>query len=469
ADGTWRQPFDIVGVTSELPAIWAFEAGEQRLELAAGSEFMATNGLQEEAAAIESAEIIFAGYGIVAPEFDWNDYDGVDVTGKVVLLLNNDPDWDEAIFEGDRRLYYGRWTYKYEEAARQGAVGAIIVHTRPSAGYPWSVVESSWSGIQFELPKTDAPRLAIGGWATEDSSRRLVELGGHNLDALSKQAQSAEFQPVPLGITTSLALSSTIERTQTANIIGRLPGTERPDEIVLYGGHFDHLGVSEPDDTGDSINNGALDNASGIASILSIADAMSQLEKGPERSVVFAAWGAEESGLLGSAFYREQPTDAPGKIAANINIDGANIWGETEDVVFIGYGKSNLDAVVERHAATQNRTVVGDQFPDRGYFYRSDQLNLARIGVPAIYLDTGTRFIGREEGWGLERIKEWENDKYHQPSDELEDDWNFDGMVADTRMLFFVGLDIANADAMPMWVAGDEFEAVRLEALDAVR
>ena len=464
-DGTWEQPFDIVGVDSEVPETWTFQGADSEVALNRGSEFVAFSGVQSELATLENAELVFVGYGIEAPEYQWDDFKGVDVTGKVLVMLNNDPDWDDSIFEGDRRLYYGRWSYKYEQAAKHGAAGAIVHHTRKSAGYGWNVVESSWSGPQFELPAGDEARIQVAGWTTEESTEKLMKLAGQDLAALIERAKTREFEPVPLGITTSISLKTSLEKTQTANVIGRLPGGDLAEEAVLYGAHHDHLGIGAPDDSGDTIYNGALDNASGVAAVIAVAKAFKALPEAPRRTILFATWAAEEQGLLGSRHFANNPTVPAGRIAANMNIDGGNIWGKTSDVVFIGMGKSSLDAVVERQAANQGRTVRPDQFPDRGFYYRSDQFNLAKIGVPAVYLDTGADFIGQEEGWGKAQMEAWESDLYHQQGDELDESWIFDGMVDDTRLMFFLGLDVAETDAMPAWNPGDEFEAARKAAL----
>ncbi len=467
ADGKWRQPFDIVGLSATPPDSWTFKGADGELSLKLHDQFIAFSGVQEDVARIENAEVVFVGYGIEAPEVGWDDWQGVDVTGKVVLMLNNDPDWDPELFEGDRRLWYGRWDYKYMMAAKKGAAGAIIHHTRKSAGYPFTVVQSSWSGPQFELPAAGEPRIQVGAWTTESATRQLVGLAGMDWDELEAKARSREFSPIPLGLTTSIELTNEVEKTQTANVIGRLPGgdPELADEVVIYGAHFDHLGVGEPNADGDAIYNGAVDNAAGVAQALEILETFKSLPTAPRRSIVVAMWAAEEQGLLGSKYFAANPTVHPGKIAANVNIDGGNIFGQTEDVVFIGYGKSDLDGVVEKWAEKQSRTVVGDQFPDRGFFYRSDQFSLAKIGVPAVYLDTGTQFKGREPGWGKEQMEAWEGSKYHQQGDELDDTWIFDGMVEDARLGFLIGAQVAQADNKPAWNPGDEFEAVRLEML----
>jgi len=470
ADGGWRQPFEIIGITSHAPDSWTFLGPRSGLNLADYEDAIAYSGTQNETASIDSAELVFVGYGIQAPEFDWDDYKGVDVTGKVLVMMNNDPDWDEAIFAGERRLWYGRWDYKYEIAARLGAAGAIIIHTTPSAGYPFQVVQTSWTGEQFELPAGDEPRVEVRGWVTEEAARKIVALGRSDLDELFEAARNRDFQPVPLDIITSITVENDIRRTETANVLGLLPGRdpELANEMVVFSAHHDHLGIGKPNEAGDAIYNGALDNASGCAQMLAIARAFTELPVAPRRSMLFAFVAGEEQGLLGSEYFARNPTVAPGRIAANINLDGANIWGRTSDVSYIGFGKSTLDAVVEALAGEQGRVVRADQSPDKGYFYRSDQFNFAKIGVPAVYLDSGTEFVGQEEGWGREQMESYLAVNYHQPSDEMTDDWSFEGMIDDTVLNFLIGVQVAEQDEMPVWTAGDEFEAARLEALAAV-
>jgi Zn-dependent M28 family amino/carboxypeptidase len=471
--GSYEQPIELVGVTAEPPATWRFEReGGAAVELARSTDFVTGSGVQAAKAEIRDAELVFAGYAIQAPEYGWDDFKGVDVRGKVLVVLNSDPDWDPALFEGTTRLYYGRWMYKYESAARQGAAGVIIVHTTPSAGYPWQVVQSSWSGPQYELPAGDEPRIEVEGWVTEEAARRLLG-SAHDLDALIEQAKSRDFRPVPLGITTSLTLTNTVTRTPTANVYGVLRGSdpELADEYVIYSAHFDHLGIVDANaaDPTDTIANGAMDNASGVGMLLAIGEAFRALPEPPRRSVMLLFAAAEEQGLIGSQYFAQHPPIAPGRMAANVNFDSGNIWGETRDITFVGLGKSSLDAVARTVADLQGRTLKGDQLPDRGFYYRSDQFSFAKIGVPAFYFDGGTDFVGRPEGWGAEQIQLYEANHYHQPSDELTPDWNFDGMVLDARFGFYAGLIVANDDALPQWNAGNEFEAARRAALEAVR
>ena len=469
-DGSWFQPFGVVGVDATMPPTWTFTKDGEQVALERAEEYIAASGVQSPRAAIENAELVFVGYGIEAPEYDWDDFGDADLAGKVLVMLNNDPDWDPELFAGKTRLYYGRWTYKYESAARQGAAGAIIIHTTPSAGYPWQVVQTSWSGEQFELPAGDEPRLQIAAWTTEEAAKELFTLAGKSYEELTAAARSRDFTPVPLGVTTSLALDVAISQVETANVAGLLRGSdpERADEVVIFTAHHDHLGVSEDEDAADRIYNGALDNASGVAQVLAMARAFAELPEPPARSLLFLFVGAEEQGLLGSKFYAAHPTFHPGRIAGNVNFDGGNIWGRTEDLTLIGMGKSDLDQVARGLVEWQGRRLEADQFADRGYYYRSDQFSFAKIGVPALYFDAGTDFVGRPEGWGEERVEEWTAQHYHQPSDELEPDWDFSGMVEDALLGFYAGWVIAEQEAMPGWVPGDEFEAARRAALAEV-
>ena len=469
--GSWEQPFEIVGVKATMPDAWSFRAAGRTVDLRRWDDYIATSGVQSERATIDNAELVFVGYGIQAPEYRWDDFKGADLRGKVLVMMNNDPDWDPELFAGKRRLYYGRWVYKYESAARQGAAGAIIIHTTPSAGYPWQVVQTSWSGEKFTLPAAGEPQIQVAAWATEDSLRRLLAAGGQDLDKLVSQARSRDFKPVPLGITTSLTLENKLSHSQTANVAGVLRGSDPAlrDEVVVYTAHHDHFGIGQPDKTGDRIYHGANDNAAGCAQLLAIARAFAALPERPRRSVLFLFVGVEEQGLLGSEYYAKHPTYPAGRIAANLNFDGGNFWGRTTDITSVALGKSAaLDQLVAAVAARQGRTVEADPFPDRGHFYRSDQFNFAKIGVPAIYLNTGTAFRGRPAGWGKEKIEAWEATQYHQPSDRLTDDWNFDGMIEDAQLGFLVGAAIAQRDAMPEWNRGDEFEAARVKALKAL-
>jgi Zn-dependent M28 family amino/carboxypeptidase len=469
-NGSWEQPFELVGINATQPESWTFSGADGEMTLQQWDDYIVGSGRQEERVEVEDAELVFVGYGMQAPEFDWDDFKGADLEGKVLLIMNNDPDWDPELFAGDTRLWYGRWDYKYMMAGKMGAAGAIIIHTTPSAGYPFQVVQTSWTGVQYELPAGDESRTQFNGWVTEDKARELVAMAGYDLDELREQAYNHDFEPVPLGITTSTAFDVDITRAQSANVLGLLPGTdpELKDEVVIYSAHHDHLGIGTPNEDGDAIYNGAFDNASGVALTMGIGKAMMALPEAPRRSVLIAMVGAEEQGLLGSLYYAQNPTFPAGKIAANINYDGGNVWGHSHDVTYVGLGKTTIDSLVELIAAEQGRVIKPDQFPSKGSFYRSDQFSFARIGVPAAYLDPGTDFVDRPPGWGKEQVDHYTEVNYHQPSDEYDPSWNLDGMVTDAQLGFWVGLAIANADEMPQWNEGDEFEAVRMDALAEV-
>ena len=469
-DGSWFQPFDLVGVNGH-PATMTATKGAEKLELKLSQDFMANAGKQNSESRLENAEVVFVGYGIVAPEYQWDDYKGADLKGKVLLVMNNDPDWDPNLFAGKTRLWYGRWDYKYESAARTGAAGAIIIHTTPSAGYPWQVVQTSWAGEQFSLPYEGGPQLEVRAWATEDASKKIAAMGGKDLNALIQSAKSRDFRPVALGVTVSTAFHNEVQKKQSGNVIGVIKGSDPKlaREVVLYTAHHDHLGIKKGAKPGeDSIYNGAVDNASGCSALITIAKAYMALPKAPRRTVMFSAVAGEEQGLLGSQYLAHHPPVPPGAFAATINIDGLNFWGKTKDISFIGLGKSSLDGIVKDLVATQGRVVKPDLLPDRGFFYRSDQFNLAKIGVPAAYFHGGLDYIGRPEGWGKKMREEWEATTYHQPSDELKADWNYEGAIEDVQLYFYLGEKVAQADKMPEWNKGDEFEQARKRALTSV-
>jgi len=465
---SWEQPFGIVGIRTLVPEEWTFVAGDgSEIEFLRSEDFMAASGVQREDASLDDAEVVFVGYGIQAPEQGWDDFKEIDLRGKLLLMLNDDPDWDPELFGGERKLYYGRWTYKYESAARQGAAGAVILHTTPSAGYPWEVVQTSWSGEQFEAPAGEEPRLALQGWLTEPAARRLVALAGQDLDQLIRSARSREFRPVPLGVSTSIRLEAEIRSTETANVGGMLRGSdpELADEWVVYTAHHDHLGLGEPDTEGDRIYNGALDNGVALAQALAMAQAYSALPERTRRSVMVLFVAAEEQGLLGSQHFVRHPPVPLGRIAADINFELGNVWGRTRDVTVFGMGKSELEDLLRQAAASQERVVAGESDLKAGWYYRSDQFSFARAGVPAIWFKSGTDFIGRPPGWGESTYAGWIERNYHRPSDEVEPDWKLEGLAEDARLAFQLGLAVAGSDATPRWYPGDEFEEVRRRSL----
>ncbi len=480
----WRQHFDLIELLSHQPPSWTFTTGNGPLRLRQGDEFIVGTGVQAAQTRLQGAELVFVGYGIQAPEYDWDDYKGVDVRGKILVMLNNDPHTDADLFAGATRLYYGRWTYKYEMAAQLGAAGAVIIHTDYSAGYPWQVVQTSWSGGQFELPNEGEPTLAVRAWVSASAGEKLIQAGTggrFSLADLTAMADRRDFRPVPLGITTSMVMDVEQRRIRSANVLGLLPGSDPQlsQQVVVYTAHHDHLG-EVPGPAGDTTNNisgageqapdriynGAMDNASGVASVLAIAKAFARLETAPRRSILFAFVGAEEQGLLGSKYYARHPTFAPGNIVANINMDAGQIAGRTRDISYIGYGRSSLDQIAESAALLQQRRVTGDPAPSAGLFYRSDHFSLAQIGVPSIYFSGGLDLLKGGVARGRAQARDYVSKHYHQPSDELTSAWRFDGLVEDAQFGFFAGVLIAQQAGIPYWYPGDEFAAARKSALD---
>lgn len=468
---SYEQAVEIVGLTVENADDLVFSnADGSQARFTYGEDYMVMAGVQRPGISVDDAEVVFVGYGIEAPEEDWDDYKGADLEGKVLLMLNDDPDWDPDLFGGQRKLSYGRWDYKYASAARQGAAGAIIIHTTESAGYPWQVVRASNIGEQFELKAGDEARTLFKGWLDRESSQALATLGGWNLDELITAARSRDFKPVPLGVKTSLDLDVTVTHKATANVAGVLRGSDPQlaDEMVVLSAHHDHFGIGEPDETGDVIYNGALDNGVAMAQALAVAEAFTALSERPRRSILVFFPAVEEQGILGSALFANSGVVEPGLMAANINLELGNVWGRTRDVIIYGKGKSELDDWLTEAARAQNRTTRGEQDVKAGWFYRSDQISFARVGVPAIWFKSGVDFIGREPGWGEKQYADWIRYTYHTPGDEVEETWNLDGLTEDARLAFRLAAAIANADTTPTWYPGDEFEAVRKAALNAV-
>ena len=471
-ENRWIQAVPLVGVNTRPPENIEFKTGGQKLTLKNYEQYIMVGGQARETASFTDAEVVFVGYGMQAPEYNWDDFKDVDVAGKVLLIMNNDPKGDPKLFAGSKRLYYGRWDYKYAKAAEMGAVGAFIIHTTDSAGYPYQVVQTSWTGEQMQLDGSKANRLPMEGWLTEDSARKLVQQAGKDLDALRSSAESKDFRPVPLGTTISTELKSLVRKTETGNVLGLMPGRdpELSKQWVIFTAHHDHIGMIEKrDDKMDYIYNGAVDNASGVGVLLCIARAFANLPEAerPRRSVLFATVGAEEQGLLGSQYLAENPPIPAGKLAAIMNIDGVNIFGRTKDIVVVGDGKSDLDQTVKRIGRWQDRVVVPDQFAEQGYYYRSDQFSLAKVGVPGVYLGSGVHVIGKPEGWAKAKMREWTENVYHQVSDEYSEDWDLGGAIEDAKLMFHIGLHTANQTALPAWVPGDEFEAARKAAIQA--
>jgi len=412
-----------------------------------------------------NSPLVFVGYGIVAPEYGWNDYEGVDVRGKTVVILVNDPGFatkDTTLFNGNTMTYYGRWTYKLEEAARQGAAAALIVHETEPAAYPWGTVQGSWSGPQFSLLAEDnnMSRVAVEGWVTSETAQTIFGQADLNFDLLKTLASQQGFKAVPVGLTASIALRNSIVQSTSRNVIARIPGSERPDEHVVYMAHWDHLGIDRSLE-GDQIYNGALDNATGTAGLLELAEAFMSLEQRPARSILFIAVTAEEQGLLGSAYYGSNPIYPLEKTVAAVNMDAMNILGSMKDVVVVGLGNSELDEYLADAAKYQKRELVPDAEPQAGYYYRSDHFSFAKVGVPALYAGEGTDHVEHGKDWTQEWRDRYLAENYHKPSDEYSDDWDLSGAIDDLRLYFRIGYRLANESTFPNWNEGTEFKATR--------
>lgn len=414
---------------------------------------------------LNNSELVFVGYGINAPERNWNDYEGVDVKGKTVVMLVNDPGFatqDPNIFNGNAMTIYGRWTYKYAEAARQGAAGAIVVHETAAASYPWTTVTSGWGGPQFDIVRENKGEdlCQVESWITTESATALFAKAGLNIDELYEAAKQPGFKAIPLGINANIVLNTEIEQTQSFNVGGLLKGSESPEEIFLYTAHWDHLGVNH-DIEGDGIYNGAIDNATGTAAIMELARVFSQSEPKPKRSILFLAVAAEESGLLGSKYYAAHPLFPLNKTVAGINIDAMSVVGPTHDVVVVGHGQSQLDDLLVAAAQTQERVVKPNPHPERGYYYRSDHFEFAKKGVPMMYAKSGHDHREHGPEFGKAKSDEYIAKYYHQPSDEYTDDWDLSGAVEDLKLYYQVGRAVVDSDQWPQWSESSEFKAIR--------
>jgi Zn-dependent M28 family amino/carboxypeptidase len=450
---------EITGTPSESMVI---SGKNGKVNLKSLQDFVATTNKVVENVGLENSELVFAGYGIVAPEYGWNDYEGIDWKGKTAVVLINDPGFksgDSTLFKGNEMTYYGRWTYKYEEAARQGAAGLIIIHDTEPASYGWNVIESGWSGARLII-ESDAPQLNVESWISGESATKMFDISTMKGQDYKTIAREKGFKPVPLAVSVYVDIKNNIKKDVSKNVIAMIPGTDRKDEFIIYSAHWDHFGVGKVID-GDSIYNGAVDNASGTAGLLAIAEAFKK-GKAPKRSIVFMAVTGEEQGLLGSAYYAAYPIFNPKKTVANINIDALDSPGKMKDLTITGFGQSEMDEYAKEAALKQNRYIIPDPVAEKGYFFRSDHFNFAKIGIPALYAS------GSYEGFdkSIEEIKVYnafyEKNKYHQPSDEYHaKTTELSGVQLDLQLFFNVGLKLANEDYFPKWYDGSEFKAAR--------
>ena len=464
---TYRQAVALIEqtVTNDPAVSFQFaDQSTQTLPYKAGSMVWSTRVTQ--AAALKNSDLVFVGYGVVAPEFGWNDYAGVDMTGKTAVILVNDPGFrapDGDLFKGNTMTYYGRWTYKYEEAARQGAAGAIIVHEAKAAGYGWEVVSGSWSGAQYMLFTEDGNKgnVAVEGWISQPAAKALFEKSGLNYQKMVAQAGELGFAPVAMPAVISTSLEITSKRSTSYNVGGVLPGRARPDELFLYTGHWDHLGIKPVDGEQDVIFNGAQDNATGTAALLEMAQAFNALPQPPERSVLFLVVTAEESGLLGSQQYAVEPAFPMAKTVAGINIDAMSTYGATDDIVVVGYGNSEMDSYLKMVSDTQGRVLVQEPTPEKGFFYRSDHFNMAKKGVPMLYAEAGEQVRGKPEGYGKAESERYGAERYHKPADEVHAEWDNGGIMQDLNAHFRIGVAISDSNDWPKWADGNEFKAIR--------
>jgi Zn-dependent M28 family amino/carboxypeptidase len=471
-NGSWVQDVDMIGYTSR-PTV-SVTAGGKAIPLQFPKDFVASSRHDRAVTRVENSDIVFVGYGVVAPEYGWDDYKDVDVRGKTILMLINDPAvpapgapvgdmdrLDSTMFKGKAMTYYGRWTYKYEIATQKGAAAAIIIHETGPAGYPYEVAQGSFSREQFDVPYPDAEkRVPVEGWITLDKAKALLAATGQNFDSLKAAAVRKDFRPVELNAKASFTVNTTVRRIKSKNVIAKLEGTDRKDEYVVYTAHWDHLGI-DPALKGDQIYNGALDNASGTAGMLEIAKAFKSLSPAPSRSVLFLAVTAEEKGLLGARYYAQNPLYPLARTAANINLDGVNQWGRTSDVTVVGLGNSSLEDVLERVLQSDERTITPDPEPEKGFYYRSDHFEFAKQGVPALYIAAGTDYVGKPKDFGIRKRQEYTANDYHKPSDEVKPDWDLAGAVDDLRALFRAGYVVAQNPELPTWKDGTEFKAKR--------
>ena len=470
-DGSWFQTVPIVGITSTAQS--SYTVGGTTTPLTHINDIVAVSRRTNGPVSVKDSDLVFVGYGIQAPEYGWDDFKGVDVRGKTVVMLINDPPipsatepgkLDDAMFRGRAMTYYGRWTYKYEKASELGAAACLIIHETIPAAYPWAVVVGSWGRENFDLRTADgnAGRVAVEAWLHLDAAKKLFAAAGQDFDALKQAALRRDFKPVALPAKASFTVQNTLRDVASRNVLGVIPGSDPKlkNEYVVLTSHWDHIG-RDPKREGDQIFNGAADNASGTATILEVARALKKLPVAPRRTFVFAFVTAEEQGLLGSKYYAENPPYPLERTIANVNMDGANQFGLVSDMEVIGYGNTTIDDVAAQVAAADGLTLLPDANPQFGSFYRSDHFEFAKVGVPAFYAGAGKTFVGRPAGWGQERVDEYIARDYHKPSDEVHADWSYDGMVQEGGFLLKVAYALAQGDTWPTWKPGTEFKAKR--------
>ncbi len=468
--GSWFQDVPMTQTTASEATILKLAVNGKPSVLTFGTDMVIGTRTGKPEIKVTDSPLVFVGYGVDAPEQKWNDYAGINVKGKTVVILVNDPGFhanDDTLFEGKRMTYYGRWTYKFEEAARKGAAAALIIHDTAGASYGWDVVKNSWSGAQYDLRAADdpAPRVPAQGWISGDAAKTLFADAGLDLDALYKAANQRGFKAVPMKATVSFNLASVVSEKSSRNVIGVLPGSEKPDEAIVYMAHWDHLGQHEgeqsPDGKGDNIYNGAVDNATGVAGIIEIADKFAHATPAPKRSLVFAAVTLEESGLLGSKYYVAHPAFPLDKTVGVINIDAMSVAGKSHDLVVVGKGNSELEDILKTITDQQGRTLEQESTPQSGFYFRSDHFNFAKAGVPALYTEGGENLVDGGVAAGQAAGKDYNTNRYHKPGDQFDASWKLDGVIEDLQALYGVGRVLVDGDQWPNWYKGNAFRAAR--------
>lgn len=467
-NGSYYQEVPMVEITSR-PAGDMQITGKNNFSLKPYTDFVVGTRQEQRTVELTNSPLVFAGYGVVAPEYHWNDYAGLDVKGKTVIVLVNDPGFgsgDPALFHGDTMTYYGRWTYKYEEAARQGAAGVLIVHQTEAASYPWHVVNNSFSGAKLYLQQNDKhmSRCKVEGWISEDAAAKLLSSAGITSD-IRAIARKKDFKAIPLNINISLTINNQLKYSKSRNVAALLKGDRRPDEYIIYSAHWDHFGIGKPDASGDSIYNGAVDNGTGTAALLSIAKAFTKAKAKPGRSIMFLSVTGEEQGLLGSEYYATHPIFPLNKSVANLNMDALHPFGETKDIAITGKGQNELEDYVEDIARQTGKHTVGDPKPGAGSYYRSDHFNFAKVGVPALDLNAGVESITHGTAWGRAQEKDYNDNRYHQPSDNFSAISDYSGMVQSADIMYTIGRKLSNETTFPGWKNASEFKAVRIKSM----
>jgi len=461
---SFLQDVPMVNIATEADSFMNVQSPKGNFQLKGFDDYVIWTEKTDPVSSLKNDELVFAGYGVNAPERGWNDYAGLDVKGKIVMVLVNDPGYgmDTSLFKGDTMTYYGRWTYKFEEAARQGAKGCLVIHNTKAASYPFSVVQNNWNGSRLHLDDRgkNVKYCDVVGWVSEPTAIKLLNAAGYDSTLLHKAAQKG-FKSIALNEKVSTSIKVTATFSKSHNVIGKITGSKHPDEYIIYSAHWDHLGIGKPDETGDSIYNGALDNASATAGLLQLAKAFKSLQSKPERTIIFLSVTAEEQGLWGSAYYAQNPVYPASKTLANINMDGLNNVGKTKDIIVVGRGQSDLEDDLKDAAEKMDRYTSFESHPEAGYYYRSDHFNFAKVGIPSLYTARGIDVVGKGKDFGKQQEDEYRSKHYHRPSDQISTDWNLNGAIEDLKLLFMVGKRIATEEKWPAWKEGSEFRKLR--------